>query len=172
MLWNMARQSGYEFDELYQVAAVGALRYYDRAQASANPRAYLHRAIRSTILDHIGAARSHKQTLADHYQIESLDARLTHDGDLSLYDLVGDATPVSSRDRDFSRLYTIINALPEIYRTALCMRFGLCGYGAHRPCEMARILGISQGVAKNRIYRAQAMLQEYAELRDLVERHL
>jgi DNA-directed RNA polymerase specialized sigma24 family protein len=174
MLWNMARQFGYEFDELYQVAAVTAMEAYDRAQKMVNPRSYLHRALHYAVMRHVGIPnpKGGKQTLASRYQIVSLDALGSKDSDLSLYDLVEEATPAPSRDRDLSRLYTLINALPEIYRTPLCMRFGLCGYGVHQPCEIARILGIPRTRANNRICEAKAMLREYTELRDLVERHL
>ncbi len=51
------------------------------------------------------------------------------------------------------------------------MRFSLCGYGAHRPCEIARVLGIPPKTAQSRIRNALARLREHTELLELVESH-
>lgn len=60
---------------------------------------------------------------------------------------------------------TIKKALTPTVRAF--MRFGLCGYGAHRPCEIARALGISPKMAQSRMRYALARLREHTELLDL-----
>ncbi len=172
MMRNIAYHYASSYDDLYQVAAEKAVRVYDRAQETPNPAAYLHRAIRNAILDYVGATRiSHrKQTLADHYLIESLDAPLADDDDaFSLQDIVSADTQESSEECDFSRLYAVLEALPKIYREVIYMHFGLCGYGVHRDSDIAAMLGVSHAVIRTRLCYAKAMLRQYRELLDLVE---
>lgn len=157
-----------DYDELYQVAAEAALKAYGGAQRASNPAAYIHRAIHNALLTYVGVASSRAQRLSDHYLIESLDAPLTSDSLLSLQDVVMITPPQKGDDHDYSRLYALVGALPEIYREVICMRFGLCGYGVHRNCEVARHLGVPRQTATTRLYRGLAMLQQYTELLDLV----
>ena len=172
MIQNLAIRYTDDYDELYQVAAEATLKWHNKAQQATNPRAYLHRAIRSTILTYVGATNGGKQTLANHYRIMSLDAPQYTDSNQSFYDLL-DTTlpPIEGEPPNYERLYAILDALPEIYRKVICMRFGLCGYGVHRPCEIAQILGISQKTEAYRFQHAKAMLRQYTELLDLVQSH-
>ena len=169
LMRDIARRYASDYDDLYQVAAEIVLKYYDRAQQMTNPRAYLHRAIRNAIFQYVGIAGTHKQTLADHYRIRSLDAPLRSDSTRSLYSLIGHTVPhVEGDARDYSCLYAILDALPSTSREVLCMRFGLCGYGVHRNCDIARLLGISQEAAKTRFQYAKTMLRQHIELLNLV----
>jgi RNA polymerase sigma factor (sigma-70 family) len=169
LLRHVAYRYDYDYEELYQVAAEAATLVYDQAQQAPDPVAYIHRAIRNQILIYTGAATKRKQTLSDHYLIGSLDAPLAHNEAFSLHNVTASAPYASSEERDFSRLYACIEALPAIYREVICMRFGLCGYGASRPCEIARLLGISQKVVDSRLRYAKKMLQQYSELIEIVE---
>ncbi len=122
MLQNIAYHCNQDYEDLYQVAAETAVEAYDRAQATDRPRAYLHRAIRLSVLKYAGATKpTHRvKRLSDYYQTVSLDAPRTSSGDLSLYDLVSEAAP-AGETRDFSRLHTLYvqvrtcPACPSIY---------------------------------------------------------
>ncbi len=173
MMRNIAHQYASDYDDLYQVAAETALKVYDRAQQARDPVGYIHRSIRNAILNYIGATSpDHRvRTFADFYRVSSLDASLTHDPGFSLYDVVAVSSPDEEEDRDFSCLYTVLDSLPDAYREVVFMRFGLCGYAPQSFSEIARTLGIPYNTVKTHFRRVLAMLREYTELLDLVERH-
>lgn len=163
MIRIIASRYRQDYDDLYQVAAESALEYYDRAQQTENPGAYLHRTMRNAIFRYVGITppkAGRAQRLSDHYQIVSLEPR---------HNLVGDTVSSASGSvRDFSRLYAVLSALPVIHAQVIYMRFGFCGYGVHRPHEIARLLGISQQSERDRFHCAKAKLQKHPELLDLV----
>ncbi len=165
MLRNIAHHYRQDYDDLYQVAAETALKVYDQAQEARNPVGYIQRTIRNAVLDYAGATSpDHRiRTFADYYHVESLDAPLTRESDLSLYDMVAIDSSGDEENRDFSCLYAVLDSLPDIYREVVCMRFGLCGYAPHRHSEIARILGIPGSTVRNRFHDALRMLRNYAE---------
>jgi RNA polymerase sigma factor (sigma-70 family) len=173
MMRNIAYRYKEDYDDLYQMAAEVVCQYYRRAQQTENPAGYLQRAIRNTLLRYVGVIdpkAGRKQTLADHYQILSLDALISTDSNQSRYDITADtASPTEGKTRPFSRLYDALSALPAIYRQAVSMRYGFCGYGVHRPCEIARILGIAEDTERSRFRSAKALLRKRTELLDLVD---
>lgn len=171
LLRQVAYSCRQEYDELYQVAAEAALVAYDQAQRSGYPDAYLYTSIRNAIMRYVGATDPHagrKYTLADHYQITSLDAPLCHDDPtFSLQDVIAEPAQESHDDRDFSHLYAALSSLPDLYRKVVCMRLGLFGYGVMRSCEIAPLLGISQQNERDCFRSARLMLREYLELLSL-----
>ena len=137
-----------------------------------NERAYLARAARFAIMEQYRRGRGDpmaRPAKISPSPLVSLDAPLSSASDLSRYDVLAFVDPVlPSRGRSFAPLYDALDTLPEIYRQAICMRFGLCGYGAHRNCEIASLLQISQSAVSSRIQCGLAMLREHTELLDLV----
>jgi len=143
-----------------------------RKKAYQRKRAYLLVAARRAIIRQYrdGAADLLKRPSKMCFSpVLSLDGETT-----SLYDEVAApnlfSTP-SSEDRDFSLLYEVLDSLPDHYREVVCMRFGLCGYGVHRPCEMARLLEVSRGAIRGRLRRALSELRKHTELLTLVGGH-
>lgn len=136
----------------------------------AQKRAYLVCAARHEIISEYRdgyADPLRRPVQANQSRIASLDAPFG-DSDLSLYDVLAFVDPVLSGESNFAPLYDAIALLPEIYRVAVCMRFGLCGYGVHRNCEIASLLWISQSAVYSRIQRGLELLRGRKELRAMV----
>ena len=168
MLRNMAYRYHSDYDDLYQVAAEALLHAYTSAQRARDPRAYLHRTIHYAILRHVGVASHRRQSLADHYAMVSLDAPLADYPTFSLQDVISEPAPAASEDRDYAYLYACMGLLPDAYREAICMHFGLSGYGVERPRDIAGVLGVSRSAVYGRLYRALATLRKHSELIGLV----
>lgn len=154
MLRNMARHYDLDFDELYQTAAEIALRWYDYAIGSPNPRAYLHKAIRRSCLNMTGVTNPHrKHKLSDFYQIVSLDIPLFN-GKSILRDLIPELPQVMVDTRGFTSVYAAIDTLPTIYHEVIVLRFGLFGYAPHSMKEIAERTGRPFQTAQSQYYRA------------------
>ncbi len=166
LLRHIASHNRQDYDDLCQIAAEAALFAYAKARAASNMAGYLHRTIRHAALSHIEGVYlgGRAQRLSDHYQIVSLDAPLAHDPRLPLGDTISTETFTAGESRDFSCLYAVLSTLPEIHAQAICMRFGLCGYGTHRLCDMARVLGVSEATVRGRLYRGLVALRKHTEL--------
>jgi RNA polymerase sigma factor (sigma-70 family) len=143
-------------------------------RAQAFKRSYLVRAAANRIInlyqagdgDILGRSRLASKGIADYSDPLSLDMTLASGS--SWYDILAFVDPVLPRDRNFAPLYDAIASLPGIYRQAICMRFGLCGYGMHRNCEIASVLQISCSAVGHRVTRGLAMLREHTELLSLI----
>jgi len=171
-------EAGSEQEDLYSIGMTEAIEAMSRYLPSLGPLSqnkqigYLVVAARHRMVAH--HRRGHSDIMCRPSQVRSAAPVLSLDGDpdgFSLYnevaspDLLPTASPTGER---FGLLYEILDTLPAHLREVVCMRYGLCGHGEHRPYEIAGVLKISQDVVNGRLRIALRQLRQHTELLSLV----
>src|SRR5262249_52030964 len=139
-------------------------------QTARNALKMYSRAGKSDLLKRTWHARDHRPVLSLDDPIHDEDASISYADRLVAADLVAPGTPTLTRSPQFRALYECLQTLSSINREALCMRYGLCGYGEHEATEIAAILGISLRAAKARVEHGIEQLRKHPELLHVLSR--
>jgi RNA polymerase sigma factor (sigma-70 family) len=162
-------QPGFGAEDLFSVGMVEVVSVAKAKfpTATVDLRPYLAQVARWTIIDQFllghGDPMRRPKKEADGFVILSLDMG---EDEETLASILPAPDHIPADARDFSLLYDAIERLPEKRRQAICMRFGLLGYGTHRNREIAALLGVPDRVVGSRIGRALASLRKHPELLD------
>lgn len=163
-----------DYLDLVGVGNLAVVEHVEKALTVDNPHAYLFAVAKCEIITYCMTrasliTRSRYTPIAEMY-VESLDAPLHRDGNVSLLDrlIATEAEPgQKGEESDYTDLYSALDALPERQREVLTRHYGLRGHPAESLYEMSRELTANPGpkscVAYMIEYRALARLRQHLE---------